>query len=339
MDEAMSRRSPFLLFIAFLSTPFFGGDVLAQHRTGPFAPPVGQSGSKAMSKDSSAFVAWASSCSVERGPKDTSDLSQGYASSGSPSNVIGKADGSSIVSLGDHGTATIGFDVVLQDGPGPDLAVFENSFSDDFLELAFVEVSSDGEEFVRFPAVSLTDTSDQVGSFGSVDATNIYQLAGKYRGGYGTPFDLQELSDSSGINIDSITHVRIVDVIGCVQEAYSTLDSNGRAVNDPWPTAFSSGGFDLDAVGVINTRSNTSIASQNDEGFQIRYDRSFRTVHIKGVQGERMIELYDGSGRRCAAWTNTKEERFSLPNSLDQGVHILRVRSERKLHVRKLMIR
>ena len=60
-----------LLLLKFL----LGGDVLAQYRTGPYAPPVGQSGTKAMHMDSSAFVTWASGASVRRGPKDTSDLS------------------------------------------------------------------------------------------------------------------------------------------------------------------------------------------------------------------------------------------------------------------------
>lgn len=339
MDEAMRKDVSVFLFIVYLSPLFFGGDVLAQYRTGPFAPPVGQSGTKAMNKDSSAFAAWASDCNVRRGPQDSSDLSKGYASAGSPSNASGPADGSSVVSLGDRGSATLEFDVVLQNGPGFDFAVFENSFDDSFLELAFVEVSSNGSDFVRFPAVSLTDTSSQVGSFGSLDATNLYNLAGKYRGGYGTPFDLQELSDSSAVNIDSITHVRIVDAIGCIQDDHATYDSNGRAVNDPWPTAFSSSGFDLDAVGVINTRTNTSVASKREKAPRIHYDQAQRAVQVKGLHGERTVELYDSSGKLCSAWSDQQQERFSLPSAIDQGVHILRVKTEGKLHVRKLLIR
>ncbi|NIA17499.1 MAG: hypothetical protein GWO86_04040, partial [Planctomycetes bacterium] len=35
---------------------------------------------------------------------------------------------------------------------------------------------------------------------------------------------------------------------------YSSCDINGHQINDPWPTPFDSGGFDLDAVGIINER-------------------------------------------------------------------------------------
>ncbi len=43
-------------------------------------------------------------------------------------------------------------------------------------------------------------------------------------------------------------YVRIVDVIG----NGTTFDANGQPVYDPHPTAFPSGGFDLDAVGVLH---------------------------------------------------------------------------------------
>jgi hypothetical protein len=138
--------------------------------------------------------------------------------------------------------------------------VFENSFSDTFLELAYVEVSSNGADFVRFPSVSLTQATTQVGGFGTLDPTNIHNLAGKYRGGFGTPFDLADLIPlaSPTLDLDSITHVRVVDVVGRINAApgnpgYSpSLDADGRIINDPYSTPFPSGGFDLDGVGVIN---------------------------------------------------------------------------------------
>jgi hypothetical protein len=115
-----------------------------------------------------------------------------------------------------------------------------------------VEVSSDGVNYFRFPATSNTLDTAQCSSFGDLDATKINNLAGKYQVLYGTPFDLQELSGMQGLDINNITHVKIVDVIGCIQNAYATYDQNGNKINDPWPTPFASCGFDLDAVGVIN---------------------------------------------------------------------------------------
>ena len=129
--------------------------------------------------------------------------------------------------------------------------MFENSFNDYFLELAVVEVSSDGEHFVRFPATSLTQTHTQITE--RVDPTFINNLAGKYRVGYGTPFDLDELRDSAHVDINHITHVRVIDVVGSIDPQYGTYDAFGHLINDPFPTITYSAGFDLDGVAVMNT--------------------------------------------------------------------------------------
>jgi hypothetical protein len=162
-------------------------------------------------------------------------------------------DPNAIVSLGDGGRITLTFEQPITDGPGADFAVFENGFADGFLELAFVEVSSNGVDFVRFAATSLTPTVAQVGSFDLLDATNLHNLAGKYRAGFGTPFDLSDVARLSPlVNVAQIAFVRLIDVVGSIDPAFRTLDALGTPVNDPYPTAFASGGFDLDAVGVIN---------------------------------------------------------------------------------------
>lgn len=217
-----------------------------------FAPPAGQPGTTAIFMDSSVFVSWATSCTVTRGLQDISNSSIGYADVGDSSFAIGLADVGGIVSLGDGGSAVLGFSSPIIDGPGPDFAVFENSFDDTFLELAFVEVSSNGINFFRFPATSLTDTSTQTWSFGLTDATKINNLAGKYRGGFGTPFDLADIPDHLLLNKQAITHVKVIDVVGSIENQYCTRDVYQNKINDPWPTGFGSGGFDLDAVGVIH---------------------------------------------------------------------------------------
>lgn len=221
-----------------------------------YSPPAGQEGSTAIHKDSSLIISWASDCTVERGFMDISYPSAGFVVAGEEGYATGQADGQ-IVSLGDGGNAILTFDPPIKNGPGPDFAVFENGFTDDFLELAFVEVSSDGINFFRYDAVSLTQTNNQVGSFGVLDATKIHNLAGKFRIDYGVPFNISGLANNPLLNKDSIVMVKVIDVVGCIQEEYARYDSEGNVINDPWPTAFESGGFDLDAVGVIN---NTSTA-------------------------------------------------------------------------------
>ncbi len=335
MRECHSLVYAFLI----LSTVFFGGDVLAQNRTGPFAPPVGQSGTTAMYKDSSAFVAWATSCTVERGLQDTSDPSQGYASTGTPSDATGKAQENGVLSLGDYGKATLGFDAPISDGPGPDFAVFENSFDGDFLELAFVEVSSNGQDFVRFPSVSLTDTNQQVGTFGDLDATDLYNLAGKYEQGYGTPFDLNELDSSASFDPDSVTQVRIVDVIGCIQDSLATYDSSGKAINDPWPTGFTSGGFDLDAVGVINSDGPTALMTRNEEEDRLRFFSADRRLWVQDPEGAFSLYLYDSSGRLRFERKRVRQPRSSIPRSLSSGIYILKVQGDGWSDSRKVLLR
>jgi hypothetical protein len=114
----------------------------------------------------------------------------------------------------------------IANGAGADFAVFENSFSDTFLELAWVEVSNDGTNFVRFTNHSLT--ANPVPFLGgSIDATNLDGLAGKYRAGFGTPFDLAD------VGLTQVTHVRLVDVIGNGM----AFDSDNHVIYDPFPTS------------------------------------------------------------------------------------------------------
>ena len=246
--KSVSLGSFFLGVIIFL----LNSATIAQ-----YPPPAGHAGTTAMYKDSSAFIGWAISCMVVRGYIDIADTDSTYngsnrATYGDPYYGIDKAN-DSVVSLGDGGIATCGFDPPIANGPGFDFAVFENGLSNGFLELGFVEVSSDGVRYVRFPSVSLTQTQKQVGPFDTLDATKLNNLAGKYRALYGTPFNLDDIKDSTGIDLNHITNVRIRDVAGCIQPPYATYDSQGHIVNDPWPTPYWSCGFDLDAIGVIHS--------------------------------------------------------------------------------------
>lgn len=217
---------------------------------GIYAPAAGNAGSTAIAKDDARFVEWASGAELVRGPVDISATTPTLASYGTVDDALGNNSG--LVSLGDGGMITLTFDNAIQNGDGFDFAIFENGFSDTFLELGFVEVSSDGSNFFRFDAVSQTQTDTQIGGFGAVDCTDLYNFAGKYRANYGTPFDLSELDGTVGLDVNNIGYVRIIDVVGSIDDAYCSYDSQGNKVNDPYKTGFPSGGFDLDAVGVLN---------------------------------------------------------------------------------------
>ena len=221
-----------------------------------YAPQVGLLGCDAVHKSDPSIVAWANRCQIQRGFLDIASPSTGWTSLGDSSLALGIADGS-VVSLGDSGRALVQFNQPIYNGPGTDFAVFENGFQDPsnpeeaFLELAFVEVSSDGHHFVRFPAYSFTTLDTQIkGSGDYMIARAIHQLAGKYIAQYGTPFDLEILRDSADLDVNHITHIRIVDVVGSIN-GHSSRDILGHVINDPYPTPFPSGGFDLDAIGAM----------------------------------------------------------------------------------------
>lgn len=253
--------------IAIIAASILGaGCVLA----GPYPPAAGQAGSDAVPAIDPRIVAWATGVAdLQRGAVDISDSESPLASFGAAASVLGPENAydfgtglpstspTTVISLGDGGSITLTFASPLSDLPGPDFAVFENSFNDSFLELAFVEVSSDGVHFERFPAHSLTQTDQQIvqtnNLFNAIDPTDLDGLAGKYRAGWGTPFDLSVLAGRPMLDVQQITRVRVVDVIGSLNPLYARFDNSvpARIINEPWPTPFSTSGFDLDAVAVM----------------------------------------------------------------------------------------
>jgi len=296
---------------------------------GPYAPAAGELGSTAIHMDSTVIADWASVCTVQRGWLHIADTNLGKASVGEPHFALGKANANGVVSLGDGGEAIIRFNGRLFDGQGADFAIFENSFSDTFLELAFVEVSSDGRNFFRFPAHSLSDTAAQVGGFGAVDPTNVHNLAGKYHWSYGTPFDLADLAGTPGLDLQQISHIKIIDVVGSLDSAFSSRDSEGRLINDPYPTPFPSGGFDLDGVAAIHISSVGLDASQTESKLKIYpnpvLDRLIiETNHI----GFDQFEVIDFNGRVCLS--GDYQSILNL-TSLTKGYYLLRLIGEREI--------
>lgn len=231
-----------LVFLVLAST-FVAQDICA----GPFSPVAGTQGSTAVSRASPDIAAWATSF---RDYLPGTNLDANWKT---PEKALGQATGDAfdIVGLGDGGQITLGFNGRIVNGAGYDFAVFENSFSDTFLELAWVEVSSNGTDFFRFPGFSLT--ASPVGGFGSIDPTNVDGFAGKYRQGYGTPFDLHTLAGVPGLDIDDVRYVRIIDIIGDgrVLDNWPSDLGGPHPIYDPYPTS-GSAGFDLDAVAVLN---------------------------------------------------------------------------------------
>ncbi len=264
--------------------------VAATAWAGPFDATIsGRSELAAIPANDARIRGWATgyvAAQTFRGPLDITDPESPAAYFGAPTSALGPSDAigalgfpstdpTKVISLGDGGYITLTFALPIANGAGPDFAVFENAFNDTFLELAFVEVSSNGSDFFRFPTVSLTPLSAQIDqgdpNHNAIDPTDIDGFAGKYRVGLGTPFDLQRLVGVSALlDVNGVRYVRVRDVIGyiggSVAAGTATEDSaasyhyfgqsygQNHLVNDPWPTdnGAGTGGFDLDAVAVLN---------------------------------------------------------------------------------------
>ena len=212
---------------------WLAGSTLAQ--AGPYAPAAGQPGSTAVIRTDSRITAWANRVISYQVGTDCLPQWQDTSKALGPAT----SDSTHVTCLGAGGRITLGFPGFIQNGPGADLVIFENAIADTFLECAYVEVSRDGVNYVRFPNHSLTPAA--VGSFGSVDPTNLTGLGCKYRQPYGEPYDLSE------VGLSEAAYVRLVDVVG----DGTAFDSDGHVIYDPYPNA-QAAGFDLDAIGVLH---------------------------------------------------------------------------------------
>lgn len=162
--------------------------------------------------------------------------------------------GRDVLSLGDGGSVTLEFtDNSVVDGPGDDLAVFENVTyvggdpMDRFTEVARVSVSADGVAFTTFPtsvndALPLGDPARYAGFAGvaCVDADGAAPpvCGDGAEGPAGLGGDRFDLAD---VGLSAIRFVRIEDANASVPDA-------GSAFAQPE----ASRGFDLDAVAGLN---------------------------------------------------------------------------------------
>jgi hypothetical protein len=175
-----------------------------------------------------------------------------------------------ILTLGVGGSVTLAFDVTITDGPGADLTVFENGFvfgGGTFSEVAFVEVSTDGVAFARFPTRYAGLAGPQA-PFGAQPFGTFSGLTGGLPGlanvftnaidpfdpvvSGGESFDLAELVLhplvlAGTVDLAQIHFVRLVDVVAGVD-----VDSFGVLIQDNG----GSSGADIDAVAVIQHTGN-----------------------------------------------------------------------------------
>jgi hypothetical protein len=203
-----------------------------------------------------------------------------------------------VVSLGVGGTLTLEMDPAVLDGAGADLMVCENAFYvtgtlQSFAEVAFVEVSSDGEHFARLSS-NYTGPQEPLPIFTGIHPARYRGFAGvmpvsahppevdplDVTAAGGDLFDLHELVDDPLVQADlldlgDIRFVRIIDV-----EAGAAVDTAGHTVFD-CGVGFGSS-CDIDAVVGLNT-------VQNQDGGRPRVETDL-------VNGFLVITLQDLNG-------------------------------------------
>jgi hypothetical protein len=177
-------------------------------------------------------------------------------------------------SLGIGGNLVLQLAMPARNGPGADLLVAENAFAAGdfgrgFAEVAFVEVSSNGQDFARFPA-RYAGPPVEPGAFGTAAIGDYENLAGATPVLFGSPaypaadaqdvveaggdaFDLADLAgdpqvQAGRVQLGSIAFVRLVDVRSGVD-----ADATGRLIRD-----CGSGSADIDAVTAIHHQQNAA---------------------------------------------------------------------------------
>lgn len=305
-----------------------------------FHPAPGNAGTNAIKRDSSCFIGWATGGSVQRGYVDISDTTVTYngtnkADYGNIQAACGPATGSvtDIVSLGDSGIVIMTFDHFIMDGPGYDFAVFENGFTDGYMELAHVEVSSDGINYFRFPSTSEIPLSTQLGNASISDCRYVNNLAGKYRVGFGTPFDIAEIPNDPNLDKQAIRYVKLIDVVGTITGPYASVDSNGGIINDPFPTPFGSCGFDLEAIGII--QGYLKIDENEFQSVQLFPNPASTNITIK--TDERIsFEVYSSDGKLLTKQHNIQEYTIDL-SGYEVGIYTIKLHSSNATSVKKFV--
>jgi hypothetical protein len=322
-----------LLVIVFLFT------CLVQAQT--YAPQVGFEGTTAIHKDNAVFIDWANLATITRGYKNIAIPSSGYVDYGVEANALGQAN-TSIVSLGDGGEAILSFNHPIINDSGADFVIFENGFLENvdsekaFLELAFVEVSTNGVEYVRFPAISENQIDTQIDGFGFMNARYIHNFAGKYIQDYGTPFDLSELIpliNGTTIDLNNINYIKLIDVIGAINTTYASYDSENNIINDPYPSEFSSGGFDLNAVGVIHNTSTNTMDENNRIDFSIYPNPVNSLLIIESNSVIKKATIYSVQGKELIKTSNSKID----VSFLSKGIYFISVETIHKKIIKKFI--
>ena len=91
-----------------------------------------------------------------------------------------------------------------------------------------------------------------------------------------------------------------MDVIGAINQTFTSFDSQGNQVNDPYPTNFASGGFDLDAVALLFPQtvslpeiSHSNLFYPNPSKGQISFSPDIHSCKVYSLNGSLLYEYQE----------------------------------------------
>ncbi len=204
-----------------------------------------------------------------------------------------------VYSLGNGGSITVAFnDNIVIDGPGADLAIYENAFHVGgeegplFTEYAIVEVSDDNRTWHRFPFNAETGTGLAGRTAVTSNPANGMNPLDPSSGG--DRFDLADLG------LEMIRFVRVID-------GGSDIPDFGNMV-----APGTKGGFDLDAMAAINGSAPANVHGVVSDGGEPVAGARVRLVPLDGSRKKRRFTDSEG--------------RYRFGRVLPVGDHEVRVR-------------
>jgi hypothetical protein len=129
-------------------------------------------------------------------------------------------------------------------------------------------------------------------------------------------------------------------VVGSLDDRYATYDVLGNKINDPFPTPFASGGFDLDAVGVINQQLELYAGQAINTAFiqfpsLIQSDELLRIQHLP-ASGQ--LTIYDLQGKVILQQT-IQDQMLTIPSgTLNPGCFMAALQSNGQTWIKKIMV-
>jgi hypothetical protein len=131
--------------------------------------------------------------------------------------------------------------------------------------------------------------------------------------------------------------VRIIDVVGNIQPEWRSEDALGHPINDPWPTAFETGGFDLDAVGVIHNQNNTDVVQFDEKVDFLLYPNPLQSqLFFESDQVISEFSVHEINGKQLFQASDTKSVVVET-ECWSKGLYVVKVQMGSNIQIAKLV--